>query len=106
MKILEVVEASGGGVGRHVRGLCQDLIDQGQQVAVAYSARRADEPFNQFVIDQQDEIRFVPLELGREISPREDLRATFRLMSYLKEEGPFDIIHGHSAKGGAIARAA
>src|SRR5215210_593976 len=106
MKILEVVEASGGGVGRHVRGLCQDLILQGQQLTVAYSARRADEPFNQFLVDQHNEIRFVPLEIGREISPREDVRATFQLMRYIKEEDPFDIVHGHSAKGGAIARIA
>ena len=106
MKILEVVEASGGGVGRHVRGLCQDLIVQDQQLAVAYSARRADELFSQFVIDQQDEIRFVLLEVGRKISPRADVRATFQLMRFIKEEGPFDIIHGHSAKGGAIARIA
>lgn len=106
MKILEVVEASGGGVGRHVRGLCQDLILHGQQLAVAYSARRADEPFHQFLVDQQNEIRFVPLEIGREISPREDARATFQLMRFIREEGPFDIIHGHSAKGGAIARIA
>jgi glycosyltransferase involved in cell wall biosynthesis len=106
MKILEVLESSGGGVGRHVRGLCQDLIAQNQQLAVAYATHRADALFNQFVVDHQDEIRFVPLAVGRKISPRADARATLQLMRFIEKEGSFDVVHGHSAKGGAIARIA
>ena len=103
MRILQVVEACGGGVGRHVSGLCQDLITQNHQLTVAYAPHRADEAFKQFVIGQQDRIHFVPLKVEREISPMSDLKAILEVMRLIKEDGSFDIIHGHSSKGGAIA---
>jgi glycosyltransferase involved in cell wall biosynthesis len=106
MKILEVVEASGAGVGRHVRGLCHDLIAQDHQLTVAYAPYRTDEMFKEFISDHRDRIRFVQLKVGRGISPVSDLRAIVRLLRLIKGEGPFDIIHGHSSKGGALARIA
>ncbi len=106
MNILEVVEASGAGVGRHVRGLCKDLIAQNQQLTVAYAPHRADELFRRFVVEQQNEIHFVPLRLKRKISPASDLQALVQLLRLIRLKGPFDVIHGHSSKGGAIARVA
>jgi glycosyltransferase involved in cell wall biosynthesis len=106
MKILEVVEACGAGVGRHVRGLCRDLVVQGHQLTVAYAPHRADEKFKEFVSDHRDRIRFVQLKVGRGISPLSDLRAIVRLLRLIKAEDPFDIVHGHSSKGGALARIA
>jgi glycosyltransferase involved in cell wall biosynthesis len=55
---------------------------------------------------QQDQINFVPLKLRREISPRSDLASLVQLRRLVKHKGPFDVIHGHSSKGGAIARLA
>jgi glycosyltransferase involved in cell wall biosynthesis len=104
VRILEVVEASGGGVGRHVRGLCQSLSAQNHQLTVAYAPYRTDESFERFVIDRGGRIHFVPLRIRREISPVSDLRTILQLMRLIDKEGPFDVIHGHSAKGGAIAR--
>ena len=104
MRILQVVEACNAGVGRHVRYLCKGLVDQGHRVVVAYSPLRADEAFRQFVFDRQDEIRFVPLSVRREVSPASDLRAIIQLTRLVRCEGPFDIVHGHSSKGGAIGR--
>lgn len=106
MNILEVIEACSAGVGRHVRGLCEGLISGGHRVTVAYSPHRIDEAFRRFVSDQQGEIRFVPLRVRREVSPISDLLSVVRLMCLIKSEGPFDIVHGHSSKGGAIARIA
>ena len=106
MRILEVVEACGGGVRRHVRSLCEHLIAQNHQLTVAYAPHRADEQFRQFVVDRQNEIDFVPLRVGRKVSPVSDLQAIVRLLRLIKLEGPFDIVHGHSSKGGAIARIA
>jgi glycosyltransferase involved in cell wall biosynthesis len=106
MKILEVVEACDAGVGRHVRGLCQDLIAQNHQLTVAYAPHRADEPFKEFISNHQDRIRFVQLGVERRISPVSDLRAIILLLRLIKGEGPFDIVHGHSSKGGALARIA
>lgn len=106
MRILQVVEACSAGVGRHVRGLSLDLRAQNHQLTVAYAPHRADEQFERFVADQQHEIRFVPLEMKREVSPVSDLKAVLRLMRVIREYGPFDVVHGHSAKGGAVARIA
>ena len=106
MKILQVVEASGAGVGLHVRGLCQDLIALNHQVTVAYAPHRTDDLFRQFVADQQNNIRFVPLRVERKISPVSDLQAIIRLLRLIKHEGSIDVVHGHSSKGGAIARVA
>ena len=35
-----------------------------------------------------------------------DISAVRRVHRYIKSQGPFDIVHGHSSKGGAIARLA
>jgi len=106
MNILEVIEASYAGVGRHVRGLCEDLIAENHRLTVAYAPHRIDEQFRRFVADHKEEIRFVPLGVGRKISLVSDLRAVFQLLRLINLEGPFDIVHGHSSKGGAIARIA
>jgi glycosyltransferase involved in cell wall biosynthesis len=106
MKILEVVEACEAGVGRHVRGLCQGLVAQNHQLTVAYAPHRTDEPFREFIADYRDRIRFVQLEIERGISPTSDLQAILLLLRLIKDEGPFDVVHGHSSKGGALARIA
>jgi glycosyltransferase involved in cell wall biosynthesis len=106
MNILEVVEASGAGVGRHIRGLCEGLTAQGHRVTVAYAPYRTDAAFREFILEHRHEIDFVPLQLRREISPNSDLASLLQLLRLVKQNGPFDIIHGHSSKGGAIARLA
>jgi len=104
MKILQVAETCSGGVGRHVRSLCKGLVARGHQLTLAYSPYRTDEAFRQFVTDQRDEIKLISLEVGRTISLTSDLQSIIKLMRFIKSEGQFDVIHGHSSKGGAIAR--
>ena len=106
MNILQVVESCGAGVGRHVRGLCEGLVASGHRMTVAYAPHRTDAAFRQFIVTQRDHIDFVPLKLGREISLRSDLASLVQLLRLIKQKGPFDVIHGHSSKGGAIARLA
>jgi glycosyltransferase involved in cell wall biosynthesis len=106
MKILQVVEACNAGVGRHIRDLCTGLISQGHRVIVAYSPHRTDEAFRQFVLNRQSEIRFVPLNVRREVSIASDLRGIIQVRRLINREGPIDVVHGHSSKGGAIARIA
>ncbi len=105
LRVLQVVGICGGGLGRHVQNLCEDLVAHSDRVTVAYTPHSVDPAFQEFV-DQTPTIRFVPLRIRREISPASDLRALLELRRLMKEEGPFDVIHGHSAKGGALARAA
>jgi NAD(P)-dependent dehydrogenase (short-subunit alcohol dehydrogenase family) len=98
MNILQVVEATGAGVGRHVRGLCQDLFAQGQQVTVAYAPHRMEEAFKRFVVDRRKEVHFVPMDIRRNVFPLSDLLAVARLLRLIKHEGPFDVIHGQSSR--------
>ena len=106
MNVLEVVGICGGGLSRHLRSLCQALIAQGHQLTVAYTPHALDRSFQRFLVDREKEIRVVPITIRREISPVSDLRAVVQLLRLIKKEGPFDVIHGHSSKGGTIARVA
>lgn len=104
MRILQVIEPSGGGSGRHVVDLTAALIDAGHQVALAYSPLRAEPRF-------EAEVAALPLTavarlpLRRAAGPWDipALRALNRLIARL---GPFEILHGHSAKAGALVRLA
>lgn len=73
-------------------------------MTVAYAPYRADEAFQRFVADKRNEIDFVPLNLKRAVSARSDLAGFVQLLRLIRFRGPFDVIHGHSSKGGAIAR--
>src|SRR5215203_4457855 len=106
MNLLEVVESCSGGVGRHVLSLCEGLAAEEHLVTVAYAPFRADEAFLRFVGGWSGMIRFVALDMRRELSPASDLRALAQLVRVIRQEGPFDVIHGHSSKGGALARIA
>ena len=105
MNLLEVVEPCSAGVGRHVAGLCADLASEGHRVTVAYSPHRLDDAFRIFMKEHPG-IRFLPLDIRRKISPLSDVRGVAQLLRHIRREGPFDVVHGHSAKGGAIARLA
>jgi glycosyltransferase involved in cell wall biosynthesis len=106
VNVLEVTGICGGGLGRHVRGLCEDLLLQGHRVTLVYTPHDIDQALQQFASDRQKEIGFIPLDIRREVSPVSDIRAIDALMRLIRLEGPFDVIHGHSAKGGVIARIA
>lgn len=69
-----------------------------------YAPERLDEAFRGFL--RRDDIRFIELDMGREISASSDFGALRRLMEIISAEGPFDVVHGHSSKGGALARMA
>ena len=104
MRILLVIEPSGGGSGRHVVDLARALIQSGHQVSLIYSPRRADPWF-------EAEVAALPLKalerlpMRRGVGPWDiaSLRALDRLIARL---GPFEIVHGHSAKAGALVRLA
>lgn len=82
------------------------MTAEDHRLAVVYSPLRADEAFRRFVGDWQDRIHFAPIGLDREVSPVSDLGGVVALVSLIRSNGPFDVIHGHSSKAGAIARIA
>lgn len=104
MRILLVVECSGGGTGRHVLDLAEGLIERGCDVHMIYSTGRIDRLFEQRLAGLRGlRRRIIDMRTGPHPS---DFSAVKAIRRYLREEGPFDAIHGHSSKGGALARLA
>ena len=102
LRLLQVLEPSGGGSGRHFVDLCGSLAGRGHQVTAIYSPTRAEDRFVR-------ELKALPVAavhavaMSRAPSPS-DIGAWRAINQIAKTEGPFDIIHGHSSKAGALTR--
>ncbi|QJU57262.1 glycosyltransferase [Sphingomonas sp. AP4-R1] len=101
MRICLVLEASGGGAGRHVLDLSRGLIARGHDVHLVYSPVRAEPIFLDAL--REAKVSLSELEMNRGIGPG-DFKSALRLGRLLKRIGPFDIVHAHSSKAGAILR--
>ena len=99
LRILMVTEASGGGSGRHVLDLSEGLIARGCDVHLIYSPHRVDRFFRER-LSQSGAPPHALCPMGRTIHPG-DLSALRWICGYVRDFGPFDIVHGHSAKGRA-----
>ncbi|NVD38431.1 glycosyltransferase family 4 protein [Ensifer sp. HO-A22] len=102
LRLLEVLEPSGGGSGRHFIDLCRGMHLRGHHVEAVYSPVRAEESFVR-------ELKAVGLpavhavDMKRAPGPS-DVPAFLALRRIMRRHGPFDIIHGHSSKAGALTR--
>jgi len=100
LRVLLVTQASGGGVGRHFLDLAEGLTAQGIDVSGIYSPRKLDAQFRQRLgaggLPPMHE-----LSMRRAVHPL-DATDLWRLVQLIRQLGPFDIIHGHSSKGGAL----
>nr|WP_210341663.1 glycosyltransferase family 4 protein [Rhizobium setariae] len=102
LKILQVLEPSGGGSGRHFVDLCKGLSARGHDVTAIYSPLRAEERFiGELQALRLSAVHAVPMT--RSPSPS-DFKAWQTIASIIEQGGPFDIIHGHSSKAGALTR--
>lgn len=102
LHILEVLEPSGGGSGRHFVDLCAGLKARGHRVTAVYSPVRAEDRFVRELL-ALDLAKVIALPMLRAVGPQ-DLTSWRALARVIREEGPFDIIHGHSSKAGALTR--
>jgi len=101
MRILLVTEALSAGAGRHVSDLAKSLQESGHNVTVVYSPGRADP----IILSELSECKCaaVPIQMKRAVGGADAL-SLIRLISSVNKHGPFDIIHGHSSKAGALVR--
>ncbi len=104
LRVVLVTEATSKGTGRHVLDLAEGLIARGCDVHLLYSPVRADTWFRHRMW-RMPGLNHVSLAMQRSIHVK-DISAAVALRRYLRQNGPFDIIHGHSSKGGAVARLA
>jgi glycosyltransferase involved in cell wall biosynthesis len=105
-RILLVLEACLAGAGRHVLDLAEGLLALGQEVHLVYSLQRVEPRFaDALQVLQAKGLVIAQVPMGPE--PRaQDLAAIWRVRRYLTGAGPFDVVHGHSSKAGAVARLA
>jgi glycosyltransferase involved in cell wall biosynthesis len=95
VSVLLLLGTSGGGVGRHVRGLAASLVRHGHRVTVA-GPRQTEEDF----AFTGTGASFVPVDLRDRPRPRQDARAV-RTVRQLA--GTVDVVHAHGLRAGGIA---
>lgn len=106
LRVVLVCEAAGGGVGKHVLDIAEGLPSRGFDVLVAYSARRAEAQFAARLAQHaRHGYRVAVVDVDRAPGPR-DVAGVLQLRRAVREFGGADILHGHSSKGGALARLA
>jgi glycosyltransferase involved in cell wall biosynthesis len=106
MKILHVLRAPVGGLFRHVCDLATEQARQGHSVGILYDATTSDA----LTADRLATLESVctlglhRLAMSREVSAR-DVAGFIATRTLVRRLG-VDIVHGHGAKGGALARLA
>lgn len=96
MRILIVLETSGGGSGRHAVDLAGGLAAGGHDVHVLYSRVRAEARFEQALRGVRG-LTVDVVDMARMFGPG-DLGAMRRIRRYVAANGPFDVVHAHSTK--------
>jgi len=102
LRLLQVLEPGGGGSGRHFIDLCRGLAARGHRVHAVYSPVRAEARFVE-ELQGLDLAGLHAVAMARAPGPS-DVAAWRALRAVIRGQGPFDVIHGHSSKAGALAR--
>jgi glycosyltransferase involved in cell wall biosynthesis len=103
-RIVLAAEASGGGVGRHVLDLAERLPAHGFDVLLVHSTLRMSEGFDDRVA-RRGEFGYAAATFSAERAPGvRDIPAVRELRRAIGAFGGADVLHGHSSKGGALAR--
>jgi glycosyltransferase involved in cell wall biosynthesis len=106
--VLQVVEASIGGVKRHLLDLLAGFAERGDVVSEVACPDVRDESHGDtsFAADARAlgcAVHVVPMR--RRVHPAGDLAATLELARLIRRGG-YDLVHLHSSKAGALGRAA
>ena len=104
LRVCLLAEAAGAGVGRHFFDLAEGLAALGVEVVGVYSPRRLDTACRERLASG----RLPPMHafpMRRAVHPG-DAVDLWRLVRLIRKLGPFDLLHGHSSKGGALGRLA
>jgi len=104
LHVLLINEACNTGVGRHVLDLAEGLLEQDCRVDLIYSTGRMDDVFAER-LQSLTEVHATAVRMRRRPTVA-DASVVRRVRAHVRERGPFDVVHGHSSKGGAIARLA
>lgn len=104
LRIVHVVESAATGVGRHVLDIADGATRAGHRTDVIYSPLREDAIFRAGRA-ALTKVRFDAVPMQRNPGPW-DLPTVAAVRRLVASGGPYDVIHGHSSKGGMLARLA
>jgi glycosyltransferase involved in cell wall biosynthesis len=102
MRVCHVLEAAGGGSGQVVIDLARAGVAEGDDITIVYARNRAEPSFVKSV-EALSDVKIVETPMRRRLGPL-DLLDAWRLYRRLRQTGPFDVVHGHSSKAGALVR--
>lgn len=105
-RIVLVCESTGGGVGKHVLDLAERLPSYDFDVLLVYSSGRADSAFGERVAAHRQYGYQIAKVDAKRAPGLHDLAGLAALRRAVRAFGSPVILHGHSSKGGAIARLA
>ncbi|WP_374442535.1 glycosyltransferase [Epilithonimonas sp.] len=108
IKIIQFVEAFGGGVYTYVKDLCNFLVqnhDTDCEVHLIYSPNRVEFDSELFHKDIDSRVTLHKLDMHREIVLKEDINIVLKTRKILKKIQP-DILHLHSSKASVLGRLA
>ncbi len=105
-KLLLVTRDVDGGLGQHFVDLADGMAARGWEVH-CIRAERAEGHVTRHSarLDDLADVTVHSIPLARAIGPG-DLRSYLAFRQVVKRYGPFDVVHGHGAKGGVFARLA
>lgn len=104
LRILHCFRSPVGGIFRHVRDLAEEHSKAGHQVGILCDSSTGGKHEDRLFDDIRPylSLGLTRLPIGRSISPS-DLGAIWKSYNHIKSLQP-DILHGHGAKGGVLAR--
>ena len=102
LRICFIQEPLHAGVGRHTVDAARELAGRGHEIHVLYSPVRL-EPQYLADLTAHPRIRCHAIPMRPDLSAK-DIAAFWQVRRYVRRNGPFDIIHGESSKGGGFAR--
>lgn len=104
MRVLLILESCGGGSARHVVDLASGLLARDHQVSLIFSPQRAESGFLESIGElPRLDTHALPMERSVTFS---DIAKCLELKRLIGKAGPFDLLHGHSSKAGALLRLA
>ncbi len=104
-RVLHVLEATIGGTRRHLRELAPGLVEKGWQVDLAYALGRDPAFTCDLDLFVRHGVGVHEVRMLRRPAPLADVCALGALERLIRATHP-DVVHGHSAKGGMLARLA
>lgn len=104
LRILLVLENAGSGSGRHVIDLARGLLAGGHDVTLLYSRARIERWF-EAELGALPNLHTATINMRPGLGLR-DAPTVAAVRRFCKAMGPFDVIHGHSSKAGAMIRLA